>query len=133
MYWTEIHICVIIVVGSSPSIGLYLISFVFQNLDLRKDRTMNALQETPEVTLEELQQTMDGIYGLMRCIPQASDLLGLSMCQVGIFCRNTPGGKKGEELWREFTSRRNAKPDGTYNFTHFMEEVLAEAGHTIHM
>jgi len=54
------------------------------------------------------------------------------MEQVGIFIRNTPGKKKGEELWREFTSRRDRSgaPED-YSFVTFMSEVLAEAGHPV--
>ena len=92
---------------------------------------MKTLDGVPEATMKELEAVTDGIFGLMTCIPRAADQLGLDMRQVGIFCRNTPNGAKGEALWREFTSRRDSPKTPGYGFTHFMRDVLAEAGHPI--
>jgi len=91
-----------------------------------------SLTGVPPATMDELNRVAENLLGLMRCIPAASDHLGLDMRQVGVFCRNTPGKKTGEALWREFTSRRDAPdaPQG-YGFTNFMREVLAEAGYPL--
>jgi hypothetical protein len=91
---------------------------------------MTATNISP-VTMKELNDVTDDLTGLMVCIPSASDQLGLDMRQIGIFCRNTPGGKKGEALWIEFTTRRDKQPKGEYDFKNFMKEVLTEAGHPI--
>ncbi len=92
---------------------------------------MNQPQNVAVATMAELQQVIGGIMGLHTCIPSASDHLGLDMAQVGIFCRNTPGGKKGEQLWQEFKGRMKASSNENYDFTSFMTEVLAEAGHPL--
>ncbi len=83
-------------------------------------------------TFEELAATIDGVYGLRMCIADSTRQLQLSSIQVAIFCRNTPGGAKGEALWNTFKARRdapNAQKD--YDFGQFMKEVMAEAGHPI--
>ncbi|HWP61776.1 MAG TPA: hypothetical protein VN495_04195 [Candidatus Paceibacterota bacterium] len=81
-------------------------------------------------TLAEMQEVIGGIFGLAKCIPGAAEVLALSNRQIGIFVRNTPGGKKGEELWREFTRRRDSwQGSEPYSFTDFVREVLAGAGH----
>ena len=82
-------------------------------------------------TWNELEAVAGGIYGLMQCIPAASTELKLSNEQIGIFLRNTPDGKKGEELWKEFRRRQADKGSDEYTFITFMREVLSAAGHPV--
>lgn len=93
----------------------------------------NVASDSAIPSLEEaLLEVADSITGLQYGIRVASDQLGLTSEQIGIFVRNTPGNKKGEDLWREFTSRRDKVGDQEdYNFARFMIEVLAEAGFPI--
>lgn len=79
----------------------------------------------------ELEAVAGGIFGLMQCIPAASKQLNLTNEQIGIFLRNTPDGKKGEELWKEFRRRQADKGGDEYTFITFMREVLSEAGHPV--
>lgn len=80
--------------------------------------------------IKVLEKKMGGVFGLMRCIPEASEQLGLSNDQILAFCRATPNG---EELWRQFTSRRDSPgmPDD-YNFCSFMADVLADIDRQVH-
>jgi CspA family cold shock protein len=82
-------------------------------------------------TWKELEAVTGGIFGLMQCIPSASKELNLSNQQIGIFLRNTPDRKKGEELWKEFRRRQADKGSDEYTFITFMREVLSEAGHPV--
>ncbi len=79
------------------------------------------------VTPEEMMDVL-GKTGMAELACMAAGTLGLTNAQVGIFIRNTPGGKKSDELLDEFM-RRNADTGDGYNFCTFMREVLAEAGH----
>lgn len=77
------------------------------------------------ITRAEIERVTDGIFGLITCLMSATGRLTAE--EVATFCRNTPGNKVGAELWREFTSRRDAQgaKEG-YGFIDFMREVIAE-------
>ena len=82
--------------------------------------------ETSIPSPEELTAVTDGIIGIQMAIMSAEGH-GLTVEQIGIFVRNTPDNKKGDELWLEFTSRRD-KPDAKedYDFVDFIREVIAD-------
>jgi cold shock CspA family protein len=83
-------------------------------------------------SLEELLALVDGIIGLRQGIMCASGVLELTNEQIAIFVRNTPDGKKGEALWREFRQRQHDEGgDSEYTFVNFVREVLKEAGHPL--
>lgn len=84
-----------------------------------------ASADTP--SLDEVNGVIDGRYGLQQCIMGSVDHGGITMQELGVFVRNTPDGKKGEALWREFTSRRDrpGQKEG-YGFTDFIREVIAQ-------
>jgi cold shock CspA family protein len=81
-----------------------------------------------DFTWDELEAVTDGVFGLMQCIPAASKQLDLSNRHIGVFLRNTPGGKRGEELWKEFRRRQADKGSDEYSFVTFMREVLSQSG-----
>ncbi len=89
------------------------------------------LRGVPEVTAEEIDTVADGNEELTRTILVTVSLLHMDARRVGIFCRNTPGGKKGDALWREFTERVQKNATNDYSFEHFMQETIAEAGYPI--
>lgn len=60
------------------------------------------LNRVAPATADELYEMSGGVIGLMKHFPVEGDKLGLDMRQAGIFCRNTPGGKKGLALWQEY-------------------------------
>ena len=81
------------------------------------------------MTDDEFSEMTGGIIGLVKHFSIEGDKLGLSLRQAGIFCRNTPRGKKGLELWSEFVRRRGAwGGHANYDFADFIREVLAAAG-----
>ncbi|MDP3795207.1 MAG: hypothetical protein Q8R13_04770 [bacterium] len=91
-----------------------------------------SLEAVVPATDEELCEMHGGIIGLMKHFPVEGDKLGIDLRQAGIFCRNTPGGKKGLELWQEYVSRRDAPTAPVnYHFGRFICEVLADAGYPI--
>ena len=51
-----------------------------------------------------------------------TERMGLNTSDLRRFCENAPA--KGEALWREFTSRRDSRPEGTYHFWWFMREII---------
>lgn len=79
--------------------------------------------------LDKLDQTVDGIIGVLAGITAAKDALSLSDDQVTAFCDATPNGS---ELWDQFKARRNSEetPNG-YNFTLFVIEVLAKTSRPV--
>ena len=93
---------------------------------------MASLQKVRYARPQEIVCAADNIVAMIANIMLSSAQLGLNMRQVGIFCRNTPGHKTGEDLWSVYCSRENSHPKREhYNFAKFMKEVLAEAGHPI--
>lgn len=51
-----------------------------------------------------------------------TERMGLNSIDLTRFCENAPA--KEAALWREFTSRRDAHPEGTYTFWWFMREII---------
>jgi len=75
-------------------------------------------------SMEEIIDVVGGIFGLQQCIMNSVDRGGVTMQEIGVFVRNTPDGKKGEELWREFTRRRDDPAQKEhYSFVDFIREV----------
>ena len=75
---------------------------------------------------EQVTAVADGVHpirvGIMAAISQ-----NIHHQQVSVFLENTPDGKVGEELYREFARRRNL--DGTaegYDFVSFIREVIKD-------
>jgi len=91
-----------------------------------------SLKGVPPVTDEELRQMHGGIIGLIKNFAVEGDGLGIDLRQVGIFCRNTPGGKKGLELWQEYAERRDKwGGEANYDFADFIREILETAGYPL--
>jgi len=91
--------------------------------------TIPPLARFSESTREEIERISEGIFGIADSLPKAAAQLNLSEEQIQIFCKNTPGKKKGLKLFDEFKRRRSARSG--YYFNDFMREVLAEAGYPL--
>jgi hypothetical protein len=100
---------------------------VSSGMDLKWKSPVKAAPSADEPSLDEISAIVDNNYGLQQCIMASVDRGGITMQQLGVFVRNTPDGKKGPDLWREFTSRRD-KPGRTepFGFPQFILEVIAE-------
>lgn|SRR3990167_4398622 len=73
-------------------------------------------------TANLLDQLAGNHQALQAYIMLATDRMGLNTSDLRRFCENAPA--KGEALWSEFTSRRDSRPEGTYQFWLFMREII---------
>ena len=98
-----------------------------KSFDIKMGSPIKQTTSTAIPSFEELTAITDGVIGVQMGIQSAADNHGVSMEDIGIFVRNTPGGKKGSDLWDEFKSRRD-KPGAKegYGFVHFIREVVAQ-------
>ena len=86
---------------------------------------------TPQL-LDELNVVAGGILWLGHNIRVAAATLELSDQQTSIFLQNTPSGKKGDELCKEFWRRQaDNGGEGEYTFITFVREVMKNAGHPV--
>ncbi|OGG60659.1 hypothetical protein A2765_03745 [Candidatus Kaiserbacteria bacterium RIFCSPHIGHO2_01_FULL_56_24] len=98
-----------------------------KSFDIKMGSPIKQMASADTPSLDEIDAVIDGIFGLQQCIMGSVDHGGITMQELGVFIRNTPDGKKGEALWREFTSQRD-KPDAKegYGFVDFIREVVAQ-------
>lgn len=96
-----------------------------------KDKTIHRIADVPPLRPEEAEAVHQRMLGLVIPILAAKSELKLTDEHLAVFCRNTPGGKKGEALWDEFKSRqrKHAETHITYYlFSDFMREVIESEG-----